>query len=44
MVLNMIPVNACREYRSEYAALTQVMARDDSPSEWSAMLAALAII
>lgn len=44
MVLDMIDVNASVDYRANEAAITQIVACDDSPTEWAAMLAALAII
>jgi len=42
MVLDIIPANQAREARAEHAAITMVIARDDSPTEWAAMLWALA--
>ncbi len=44
MVLDIIPANANRESRANEAALTQVMPIANSPMEWGAMVAALAII
>lgn len=43
MSLDLIPAENAREIRAEYAALTQVIAKDDSPQEWAIMLWALAL-
>lgn len=44
MTIDLIPSEQSREYRADNAAITQIVARDDSPTEWAAMLAGLAML
>jgi len=44
MVLDIIPSDQSREYRAEYAAITQAIAIDDSPIEMAAMQFALLLL
>lgn len=44
MVLDLIDVKASVEYRSEEAAITQVIAKDDSREQWAIMLWALVLL
>lgn len=44
MCIDLIQPEKSREVRSEHAAITMVIARDDSPIEWAAMLWALATL
>lgn len=44
MGIDLIPAENAREIRAEYAAITQVIAKDDSPTEWAIMLWALVLL